>query len=112
MGGTNAIPYELSGAAGATALRNPLTFTVVRGPVLVSVVGRIAASKFVEVILSIVTCSGDSVSEVGSFVYASMASFGEGLAAGEWPAMYFSAVKAAPIGLIIAGEWATVGRVV
>lgn len=70
------MPKELSGAAVATALRNPLTLTVGRGPVFVSVVGNIAASKFVESILPIVAWSGESVSDVGTLLGAPIAAIG------------------------------------
>lgn len=54
-------------------LRNALPTIVIRKAVLRSVSGNIVASKTLESLLSIVDCSGESVSEVGTLVGASNA---------------------------------------
>lgn len=95
---------ELAGAAVGTALRNPLPTTGTRKATLVSVVGRLTATKFLEIMLSMTPCAVESVSEVGTFDGAPNAAIGLGVARGVVSMLYFYAVKTSPIGLIVMGK--------
>lgn len=98
------IERELSGAASATMLRNPLTLTVVRKTVLVPTIGNIAAPKFLLDIFPTVAWSAEVSYEVGTLNGAPNPAIGKVLDAGDPSAIYFVAKVAIPIGLIVVGE--------
>lgn len=74
---------EVSGAAGSTILRNPLTVTLVRKTVLVSVHGNRAASKLVDSAFGRVRVSVETTLCVGPLVGAPNSATGSGWAAGD-----------------------------